>query len=664
MKVFDDLRISHKLLIGFLLVIAIFGGIAVISLRSFADTATAFDTYTASALAREAAMRIEAGFLDYRRQSREVAYTELEGTDAAARDGAAKLRKLFEDGRALTIAAERRTTLETAATAFEDYDRALSGIVEQKKQEREIRRQVLEPIGARLRSDFEALPASGDLGAGASAALAELQQTRVLAAEMLAHRTAAVVGDLRAAAERTAKSLDRLREASTGETARTVERLRGNFARWRDGVERVITIRTVIEDEIAPAMRVKVGTLTEAVERFLAEMDAEGEAVRTATGAEIVAGEHRLQATSAIGGAVAIALAVLLGRIIARPIVAATGAMRRIADGDTTTAVPGLGRRDEIGVMAQTLEVFKRSLAETERLRVEQAARDERALAERRTAMREMADAFERAVGDVVHSVVVASTRLQGAAQTMSAAAEEVSAQSGAVAAAAEEASVNVETVASAAEELTSSIGEIKRQVDDSAAEANLASSEAERTTREVKTLAVAASRIGQVVDLIRTIAGQTNLLALNATIEAARAGDAGRGFAVVAAEVKQLADQTARATSEIAGQITEIQTATEASVAAIGGISDVIGRLDRISGAIAAAVDQQGGATREIAHNVVEASTGTHRVSTNIVEITRAAEGSSAAAAQVLTASEDLTRQSERLRGEMTAFLATVRAG
>ncbi len=668
MKFFDDLRISHKLVIGFLLVIAIFGGVAVVSLRSFGTTAIAFDTYTASAVTRDVVQRIEAGFLDYRRQSREVAYTELEGTDVAAREGATKLRGLFADGRARVNDPAARDALSTASALFEAYDRSLLGIAAQKRQERAIVRDVLVPTGTRLRSDFETLTSDAGLPEptrqAAMTALADLQQTRVLAAEMLARRTEATVAATRAAVTRTEKSLERLHGAANGEAARVSERLRVDFTKWRDGVEQVIAVRTEIEDRTAPAMRVEVGKLTTAIEGLLATAESEGEAVRSATSAEIVAGERRLQIVSLIGGVVAIGLALLLGRLISRPIVAATSAMRHIADGDTTVVVPGLGRRDEIGVMAETLEVFKRSLAETEQMRLAQAERDERASAERRKAMRDLADSFESAVGDVVRSVVTSSTRLQEAAQTMSASAEQVSAQSAAVAAAAEEASVNVETVASAAEELTSSIGEIKRQVDESAAQAGRASTEAERTTAEVKALATAASRIGQVVDLINSIAGQTNLLALNATIEAARAGEAGKGFAVVAAEVKQLADQTARATSEIGGQIGEIQTATSASVEAIGGIADVIARLDRISVAIAASVDQQGHATREIAHNVVEASTGTHQVSSNIVDITRAADASSSAATQVLTAAEDLTRQSERLHSELSSFLATVRAG
>src|SRR5437899_2269044 len=232
-----------------------------------------------------------------------------------------------------------------------------------------------------------------------------------------------------------------------------------------------------------------------------------------------------------------------------------------------------------------------------------------------------------------------------------------------AVASASEEASTNVQSVASATEELSSSVNEISRQVQDSARMANDAVGQARATTVEVGELSKAASRIGDVVELINTIAGQTNLLALNATIEAARAGEAGRGFAVVASEVKALAEQTAKATGEIGQQISGIQSATQASVGAIKEISGTIERLSEIASAIAAAVEEQDAATQEISRNVQQAAQGTHQVSSNVTVVQRGAAETGSASAQVLSAAQMLSGDSNRLRHEVGKFLDSVRA-
>ena len=368
-------------------------------------------------------------------------------------------------------------------------------------------------------------------------------------------------------------------------------------------------------------------------------------------------------------GAVALALAAALAAAvfglnrITRPITEMTRTMGLLAAGDATVETPYRTRRDEIGAMAAAVQVFKENLISSRALEEETALARAGAEAQRKAAMREMADGFERAVSGIVGSVGAAAAQLQATAQGMASTASQTAGQSSAVAAAAEEAATNVQTVAAAAEQLGASVQEIGRQVDGSAAMAGAAVDEASQTAVLVQDLSGAAAKIGDVVAMITTIAGQTNLLALNATIEAARAGEAGRGFAVVASEVKELANQTARATGEIADQIGRIQASTGKAVGAIG---DITGRIREISGvatSIAAAVEQQGAATQEIVRNVAQAATGTGQVTANITSVAHAAEQTGTAARDVLAAAAGLSSQSEQLRGEVQRFLDTVRA-
>jgi methyl-accepting chemotaxis protein len=270
---------------------------------------------------------------------------------------------------------------------------------------------------------------------------------------------------------------------------------------------------------------------------------------------------------------------------------------------------------------------------------------------------------FEMTVRTALSGLQASANSMQATAQSMSSTADRSSALVNAVASAAEETSVNVQTVSSGTEQLSSSILEIGRQVVSSAEIAGKAVNEAKRTDATMQSLADNANRISIVIDLIQNIASQTNLLALNATIEAARAGEAGRGFAVVAAEVKNLASQTAKATDEIRAQIANMQQVTTSAVGTIQNIGLTIGEINEITTAIAAAVEEQGAATREIARNIQHAAGGTSEVSSNIVGVSQASADAGSAAGNVLTASDDLRREADILRGEIDAFLANIRA-
>jgi methyl-accepting chemotaxis protein len=360
--------------------------------------------------------------------------------------------------------------------------------------------------------------------------------------------------------------------------------------------------------------------------------------------------------------AVAGVAGVIFGMV--RPMRDMTEAMARLAQGDLTTPIPSTGRQDEIGAMAQAVQVFKDNAAKVEALQREQEQTAARAAAERRQAMQRMGDQFEADIMGVVNEVSGSAGQMQTTAQSMSSAAQQATAQASTVAAAAEQATSNVETVAAAAEQLSASIAEISRQVAEAARISNNASEETARTNTMVQGLAAAANRIGEVVELITSIASQTNLLALNATIEAARAGEAGKGFAVVANEVKNLANQTAKATDEIGAQVGTVQEETRRAVEAIRTIGGVIEQVRQISSGIASAVEQQGAATREIARNVQEAAHGTHEVSAAISGVTQAATTTGTAAEQVLSSAGLLTRNADQLRQRVTAFVSGVRAG
>ncbi|MGJ4941855.1 methyl-accepting chemotaxis protein [Bradyrhizobium sp. HKCCYLS1011] len=353
----------------------------------------------------------------------------------------------------------------------------------------------------------------------------------------------------------------------------------------------------------------------------------------------------------------------MIGRSISRPLNQLGERMRELADGRLDGEIPGLGRGDEVGAMAETVQIFKDNALRMRELEQAEAATQQRTAAERRAAMESLATEFERSVNGIVRSVAMAAQGMQGTAQSMTTTASDATARASTVSAASQGATDKVGTVAAAAEELSSSVAEISRQVTRSSEVASKAVSDAERTNATVQALSTGAEKIGEVIGLINSIAAQTNLLALNATIEAARAGEAGKGFAVVASEVKALANQTAKATEEISAQVAAMQTSTGDAVSAISGITQTIAQMSEITNSISSSIAQQGDATREIARNIQSVAAGSNEISAHIGGVSQAAVATGKAASEVLTNARELENQSGALRQAVDGFLAKVRA-
>ncbi len=364
----------------------------------------------------------------------------------------------------------------------------------------------------------------------------------------------------------------------------------------------------------------------------------------------------------ALAALLSIAAATLVARSVIKPVQGLTHTLQRMAGGELDATVPGVDRRDEVGAIAKALVGFRDALGaqKAEEARVNAQMTE----IEKKAALAKLADEFETTVGGLVRKLAQSSATLDGTARSLSSTAEETNMQSASVASVAEQTAANVQAVATATEQLAASAQEIGSQVSQTAIKSEAAVAQARETNTLVSELSDSAQKIGEVIAMIRAIAEQTNLLALNATIEAARAGEAGKGFAVVAAEVKGLADQTAKATDQIAAQITGMQGISEKSVGAIAAIARQIEEMSSLTNSVAAAVEEQQAATGEIARNVAEAARGTQEATSNISQVREASGRTATASEQLLTSAGELSDNAGALESEVSQFLDRVRAG
>ena len=408
-----------------------------------------------------------------------------------------------------------------------------------------------------------------------------------------------------------------------------------------------------------------VETSTAQLGTLLDVLHAAGQASE-ARAAEVVSNEEARLGLAlvllALGFVVAGGTAWLVIRRVARPLTELAAATERLAAGDLTISVPRTGRDDEVGAVAEALETLRDGSLRAREF--EAAAADRAGRDVRQAAMARHTQEFGSSVGSVMEALTRSAGVMRATASEMGNAVDRARAGTMSTAEGADESARNLAAVTTATDQLTGSVGEIARQVAQAALAAQEAVSRAQVTDAKVRGLSDSASQIGEVVRLIADIAGQTNLLALNATIEAARAGDAGKGFAVVASEVKQLAAQTARATEQIGAQVTAIQMATGEAVGAVREVGQAIGRMDEVTAAIAAAVEEQGAATREIAASVQTVARQNEVGTRAMREVAGAVAGVDGTTGSVLAAADEVARVSATLRGEVDSFLGAVAQG
>jgi methyl-accepting chemotaxis protein len=668
-RFFSNLRIKAKMLLGFMCVVVCLSALTAVGYLAINKIARILDEYSYQIDAVEITRDINLSLVVLWRNVGEYVLTGREDSAKDAETTIDDLRVKIEHGLTKIKDPASHVLLQQIKGNFDAYVTGFNQAVALKREEIKLLFEVLDPVGEQVFDHFEKLKVealrTGDLQSAVKVGtvLGRLMQMRLWANKMLGRRDEKAFrrADLALADIQTAlDAIDPAMKAMSLQSS--FEQIRSFVDDYAETYQREHAILQELDQLFNGKMQKYANDITAAADTIREAAAAEERDADTTAHRLIASTSVTMLAIALAAFALCLVLAYLLGQHIARPLASMAGAMNRLANGDLNTDVTSIDRADEIGMLAKSMLVFKENAILASRLSAERAAENE-AKARRAERLQGLTQVFEEKVGALAIALSNASELMNGTAKSMSSTAKHTMQRSGAVTLAAEDASTNVQTVAMAAEELSASLAEIKGQVTQSNDVAMQAVVEADRTDSIVQKLAASAQKIGDVVGFINTMATQTNLLALNATIEAARAGEAGRGFAIVASEVKSLASQTARATGEIDGQITQAQEATKEAVSAIKNIAETILRMNQITSAISASVNSQGSATEAISRNAQQAAMGTKLVTTSIADVKSAAATAEEAAARVLAAAADLSEYSMDLQTELDTFLADVKA-